>query len=198
MLRGGWGIFYSNMITVGGMSSMEINPPNHLRIGLSTDRDVPSVFLKEGFAPDALTPQVRAQCHAGLAGSQPQGADGPAVEPQHPARASGGPRVGIGYTGNRLYNDWLSLDGNPAPPGAGTSIPRRFQTTAVPGTTDMITLANVVRIQKDGWIRYHASADSARKALLAGASRCWRRTRWSKLWGSVIPRAARTTFIRIR
>ena len=26
------GIFYSNMITVGGMSSMEINPPNHLRI----------------------------------------------------------------------------------------------------------------------------------------------------------------------
>ena len=32
VLRGGWGLFYSNMITVGGMSSMEINPPNHLRI----------------------------------------------------------------------------------------------------------------------------------------------------------------------
>ena len=29
------GIFYSNMITVGGMQSMEINPPNHLRINLT-------------------------------------------------------------------------------------------------------------------------------------------------------------------
>ncbi len=56
VVRGGWGVFYSNMITVGGMSSMEINPPNHLRIDLSTDRNVPSVFLRTGFRRDALTP----------------------------------------------------------------------------------------------------------------------------------------------
>ena len=57
VLRGGWGVFYSNLITVGGMSSMEINPPNHLRVDVSTDRTVPSVFLSEGFAENALTPQ---------------------------------------------------------------------------------------------------------------------------------------------
>ncbi len=51
VLRGGAGIFYSNIITVGGMSSLEINPPNHLRISQTTDRTVPSIFLSQGFAP---------------------------------------------------------------------------------------------------------------------------------------------------
>ena len=44
------------MITVGGMSSMEINPPNHVRINQTTDRTIPSIFLSQGFAADALSP----------------------------------------------------------------------------------------------------------------------------------------------
>jgi hypothetical protein len=56
VLRGGAGVFYGNMITVGGMSSLEINPPNHVRISQSTDRTIPSIFLNHGFAADALSP----------------------------------------------------------------------------------------------------------------------------------------------
>ena len=43
------------MITVGGMSSLEINPPNHVRIAQTTDRTIPSIFLSQGFAADALS-----------------------------------------------------------------------------------------------------------------------------------------------
>ena len=69
VLRGGWGLFYSNMITVGGMSSMEINPPNHLRIQLTTDRNVPSLFLQNGFSDRRTHAEVRPQRHAGVLGS---------------------------------------------------------------------------------------------------------------------------------
>jgi hypothetical protein len=41
VIRGGYGWFYSNMITLGGMQSMEINPPNHLRVSLSTNPSAP-------------------------------------------------------------------------------------------------------------------------------------------------------------
>jgi hypothetical protein len=56
VIRGGAGTFYSNMITVGGMSSIEINPPNHVRISQTTDRTIPSIFQSQGFAADALVP----------------------------------------------------------------------------------------------------------------------------------------------
>jgi hypothetical protein len=171
VVRGGWGLFYSNMITVGGMSSMEINPPNHLRIQLSTDRNVPSVFLNEGFSPDALTPKfarnvtlVSWERAAKIPTSQQWNAN---VQRELP----GAVLLEVGYTGNRLYNDWLSLDGNPAPPGAGDiNARRRFQTAAVPGSDDLITLANVVRIQKDGWLHYNALQTRIEKRYAKGVS----------------------------
>ena len=100
----------------------------------------------------------------------------------------------VGYTGNWLYNDWLSLDGNPAPPGAGDiNARRRYQTAVVPGSTDVITLANVVRIQKDGWLPVQRAADQAREALLAAACRSWRPTRCRRPSASAIRPAAPTT-----
>jgi hypothetical protein len=57
VVRGGYGIFYANMITLGGMQSMEINPPNHVRINQTTSSTgAPSILLAEGFAADALSP----------------------------------------------------------------------------------------------------------------------------------------------
>ena len=75
VVRGGVGIFYAKLITLGGMQSLEINPPNHVRINQSTDRDDRrSIFLSQGFADRRAVAGERAQRHAGLLRSQQQAA----------------------------------------------------------------------------------------------------------------------------
>ena len=49
VIRAGYGIFYSNLTTSGGMQSMEINPPNHIRINTSANTAVPNEILNNGF-----------------------------------------------------------------------------------------------------------------------------------------------------
>ena len=131
VIRGGVGIFYANMITVGGMSSLEINPPNHLRISQTTDRTVPSIFLSQGFADDALVagerdatstwcPTIAAtRCRPRTSGTSTCSASCRAVV------------VEVGYNVNHLVNNWRSIDGNPAPAGPGNINSRRLYRTAV-------------------------------------------------------------------
>jgi hypothetical protein len=153
------------------MSSMEINPPNHLRIQLTTDRNVPSLLLQNGFASDALSNQnarnvtlVSWDRDSKVPTSQQWNAN---VQRELP----GAVLLEVGYTGNRLYNDWLSLDGNPAPAGPGDiNARRRYQTAVVPGSTDTITLANVVRIDKNGWLRHNALQTKLEKRYSRGVS----------------------------
>jgi hypothetical protein len=79
--------------------------------------------------------------------------------------------IDVGYNANRYVNDWRQIDGNPAPPGPGDiNSRRRFTTTTVPGTGDVITLANVVRVQKDGWSHYHALQTKVEKRYANGVS----------------------------
>src|SRR5215471_21792678 len=56
VIRAGAGIFYSNLITEGGMQSLEINPPNNVRVSFTTNKALPpTLVLSNGFAPDALS-----------------------------------------------------------------------------------------------------------------------------------------------
>ncbi len=59
VLQGGYGIFYSNLTTAGGMQSMEINPPNHLRVNLTTNPTNPTLFLNQGFPLARFLPPMR-------------------------------------------------------------------------------------------------------------------------------------------
>jgi hypothetical protein len=171
VVRGGAGIFYSNLITLGGMQSMEINPPHHLRINQTTSAAAPTIFLEQGFAEDTLT---AARARNVTLVSYDRSNRTPTsyqwnvnVQRELPGRFV----VDVGYTGNRFVNDWRQIDGNPAPPGPGNINSRRqFTSTLVPGTDDAITLANVVRIQKDGWNRYHALQTKVEKRYDNGLS----------------------------
>ena len=183
VLRGGAGIFYGNMITVGGMSSLEINPPNHVRIAQTTDRTIPSIFLSQGFAADALS--VANARDVNLV-SWDRGDKQPTAYQWNlntQRELPGQVVVEVGYYYNRLVNNWRSIDGNPAPPGPGNLNRRRlYQTTAVPPTSDVITLANVTRIQKDGWSQYHGVQTKVEKRYSKGVSLLAAYT-WSKTRG---------------
>ncbi len=183
VLRGGTGIFYSNMITVGGMSSLEINPPNHVRVSLSTDRNAaPTILLNQGFAPDAL--DASKASNVTLVSWDRSNKTPTAyqwnlnVQRQLPGRVL----VEVGYNANRFVNNWRSIDANWALPGPGNlNSRRRYQTALVPGTDDVITLSSVTRIQKDGWSQYHGLQTKVEKRYSAGvsllASYTWSKTR---------------------
>jgi hypothetical protein len=176
VVRGGFGIFYANLITLGGMQSMEINPPNHVRINQSTSAASPSIFLSQGFADDALSP---ASARNVTLVSYDRSSNTPTayqwnlnVQRELPGQVV----VEIGYNSNRFVNDWRQIDGNPAPPGPGDINARReFTSAVVPGTDDVISLSNVVRIQKDGWSRYRALQTKVEKRYSKGC-RCSPRT----------------------
>ena len=171
VLRGGAGVFYGNMITVGGMQSLEINPPNHVRVSRTTDPAVPSLFLKDGFAADALDPKFARDVQLN---SWDRSNKHPTsyqwnfnVQRQLPGRVV----LEVGYTGNRLVNDWWQFDANWAPPGPGNvSTRRRFPTAVVPGTEDVFTLSNVTRNSKIGWSQQHALSTKVEKRYAGGLS----------------------------
>jgi hypothetical protein len=164
VVRAGYGIFYSNLITLGGMSSLEINPPNTLRVNLSTDPTVPSLYLKNGFPDGTLT---LANAKNVTLVSYDRRKNSPVSQQwnlniQHEFPA--GILVEAGYVGNKFDHIWRSIDGNPAPPGPGNiNSRRRFTQTTVPGYATPITLADVVRIQKDGWSQFQALQIKAEK-----------------------------------
>ncbi len=169
VVRGGYGIFYSNMITLGGQQSMEVNPPNNVRVNLSTDPAKPSIYLSQGFAPNALS--VANATNVTLI-SYERSSLTPTAQQWNldiQRQLGGGVLVEVGYYGNKFDHNWRQLDGNPAPPGPGNVNTRRLYTqTLVPGTTTPITLADVVRINKDGYSRYNALVAKVEKRYSGG------------------------------
>ena len=158
VIRAGFGTFYSNLITEGGMQSMEVNPPNNVRMSFTTNKALaPTLFLSQGFASNALS-------LANASNVELVSYDRKGVTPTDyqwnfniQRELPGGILVELGYYGNKLDHMWRQLDGNPAPPEPGNiNSNRRFTSTVVPGTGYTISLADVVRIQKDGWSAYNA------------------------------------------
>lgn len=174
VIRGGWGIFYSNVITVGGMSSLEKNPPDSIVVNENPNKTVPSVFLRDGFAAGALS-------LANATNVQLVSFDTRAVPPTDyqwnlnvQRQLGDGILLEVGYVGNRFQHNWWSIDGNPAPPTAtpvGSLNSRRiFKTASVPGTAYVLSLANVKRIQKSGYSRYDALQTKLEKRYSNGLS----------------------------
>jgi hypothetical protein len=154
VVRGGYGIFYSNIITNGGMQSMEINPPNHLRVNLSTNPNVPSLILSDGFP--ATTLSTANATNVSLVSYDTNSVPPTAqewnlnIQRQLPH----GILVQVGYYGNKFDHGFWQLDGNAPPPEPGNiNSNRPIKSALVPGA-GTITLADVVRLAKDAYSDY--------------------------------------------
>jgi hypothetical protein len=163
VVRGGYGIFYSNLITLGGMQSLEINPPASLpRVTISPNSTTPLYYLANGFPSGTLS-------FTNGKNVQLASYDRRAVVPTDQQwnlnvqrELPYGVVTEIGYYANKFDHSWWQIDGNPAPPTATSLLPagglnanRRFTTTTIPVTgSPAITLADVIRIKKEGWSQY--------------------------------------------
>ena len=134
VIRAGAGTFYSNLITEGGMQSLELNPPNALRSVFTTNKSVaPTLLLSDGFAPNALS--VANASNVELASYDRKG-----VTPTDyqwnfniQRQLPGGILLEVGYYGNKLDHMWRQIDGNPAPPEPGNINSNRiYHSTACP------------------------------------------------------------------
>ncbi len=185
VLRGGYGIFYSNAITIGGMQSMENNPPaNKLRLAISPSSYVPSQFqyLQNGFATDALSLSNA----NGATGVSLVSFDRHAVIPTDQSWNLNVQRAlpygivaEVGYYGNKFDHNWWQVDGNPAPatptallPTAGINANRLYKTTTIPGVAGnpTIGLGTVSRVWKEGWSQYNALQAKAEKRYAKGVT----------------------------
>jgi hypothetical protein len=177
VLRGGYGIFYSNLITLGGMQSLEINPPDSLpRVTISPKATSPQILLKEGFPEGTLS--FTNGKNVELASYERR-----AVVPTDQQwnlnlqrELPYGIVTEVGYYSNKLDHNWWQVDGNPAPPTPTSLLPsgginanRRFTSTTIPVAGDpTITLADVIRIRKAGWSQYNALQVKVEKRYAKG------------------------------
>jgi len=182
VLRGGYGIFYSNAITIGGMQSMENNPPvNQLRLVTSPSPTVTSQFayLQNGFATGALSLSNA----NGASGVSLVSFDRHAAIPidqqwdLNVQRALPFGIVGeVGYYGNKFDHNWWQVDGNPAPatptsalPSGGINGNRLYKSTTIPiASKPIINLGTVSRVWKEGWSQYNGLQVKAEKRYAKG------------------------------
>ncbi|SNT10153.1 TonB-dependent Receptor Plug Domain [Granulicella rosea] len=185
VLRGGYGIFYSNAITIGGMQSMENNPPvNQLRLATSPSSYIPTQFqyLQNGFAAGALSltnangatgvSLVSFDRHAAIPIDQSWNLNVQRALPY-------GIVAEVGYYGNKFDHNWWQVDGNPAPatpttllPAAGINANRLYKTTTIPNVpgNPTIGLGTVSRVWKEGWSQYNALQAKAEKRYARGVT----------------------------
>jgi hypothetical protein len=139
------------------MQSLEINPPNNVRVSFTTNKALPpTLILSNGFAANALS--LSNASNVELVSYDIKG-----VTPTDyqwnfniQRQLPGGILAEVGYYSNKLTHMWRQIDGNPAPPEPGNiNSNRPYTSTVVPGANATITLADVVRIQKDGWSSYN-------------------------------------------
>jgi hypothetical protein len=181
VLRGGYGIFYANAITVGGMQSMENNPPvNELRLITNPSANSPSEFLQSGFATGALALSnangkknvtlVSFDRHAHIPIDQQWNLN---IQRALPFGIVGE----IGYYSNKFDHNWWQVDGNPAPatptaelPAGGINANRLYPSTTIPDVagTPTIYLSTVSRVWKEGWSHYNALQVKAEKRYAKG------------------------------
>jgi hypothetical protein len=158
VVRGGYGMYYTQYEAMGGEQYIQTNPPFHYKASITTDRIRPTIQLSAGLPPDAVKPQnaaniVTSSYDRGLrAGYAHQWSFSIQRELPHEML------IEAGYYANSAHRLMRRTEGNWALPKAGVvNNNRRYRSILVP--RDNVTigpLANNWRHESSANANYHS------------------------------------------
>jgi len=180
VVRGAYGVFYGNVTNTGGGEFMQTNPPFHLKASLTTDRRFPTLLLRNGVPPDAITPQ---NAQALRLSSFERQVPWPMAQQWNfniQQALPGDMLFEVGYFGNKMNQMIRRWDAHYALPGPGNiNARRRYTRVQFPGTNLFGTLGEMNRFQYDGNSLYHGLQMKAEKCYSKGSTFILHYT-WSK------------------
>jgi hypothetical protein len=171
VVRGGYGVFYGNLMNTGGGQFMELNPPFHLTVSQSFNPVVPSFQVQNGLPPGNLSPgnaPALAMSSFQRNGKFPIGQQWNFnIQRQLPANML----FQIGYFGSKDNHLIQMYDLNYAQPGPGSINPRRrYTSTLIPGTNSSIALAATNGFRYNANSLYHSMQTRLEKRFSNGLS----------------------------
>ena len=172
VVRGGYGIYYTQYEAMGGEQYIQTNPPFHYKASITTDRIRPTIQLSAGLPPDAVKPQnaaniVTSSYDRGLrSGYAHQWSFSMQRELPHDML------VEAGYYANSAHRLMRRTEGNWALPRAGViNANRRYRSILVPRDNVVIgPLANTWRHESSANSNYHSLQMRLEKRFSRGLS----------------------------
>lgn len=172
VVRGGYGLYYTQYEPMGGEQYIQTNPPFHYKASITTDRIHPTIQLSEGLPPDTVKPQnarniVTSSYDRGLrAGYAHQWNFSVQREFPHDMLLE------AGYYANSAHRLMRRVEGNWALPGPGVvNNNRRFRSILVPRDNVVIgPLANTWRHESSANSNFHSLQLRLEKRLSYGLS----------------------------
>ncbi|MBI1356834.1 MAG: hypothetical protein GC160_21050 [Acidobacteria bacterium] len=170
VVRGGYGVFYSNYEGTGGGQFMETNPPFHIKSQISTDSINPTLQLSNGNPSGILTPENAVSLSFSSFQRQPNWPISQQwnLNMQHSLFRD--VVLEVGYYGSKSQFLVNRLDGNYALPGPGDINSRRiYNSTVYPGTNTVVgPLAAMNRHEFNGNSLYHSGQVRLEKRFSKG------------------------------
>jgi hypothetical protein len=178
VVRGGYGLFFANVMNSGGGEFMQVNPPIHLAVLITTDRLNPTIQLRNGLAP--LNPRNAPPLQPS---SFERDAPWPVAQQWNlniQRQLPGDLLWEIGYVGSKGNHIVRHINLNYARPGPGDiNSRRRFRTALFPGTDIQVPLSSAHNYRNDANSLYHGLQTKVEKRFSKGstflASYAWSR-----------------------
>ena len=182
VVRGGYGVYYTQYEAFGGGQYLETNPPFHYKAQLSTDRVNPTLPLVDGIPPGTVTPRNARNIATSSYDRKLRSGYAQQWSFSVQRELPGDMLFEIGYYANTAHKLMRRLDGNYALPGPGNiNARRRYKTILVPRDEVVVgPLAQCFRHEASGNSNFHSMQMRMEKRLSHGlsflASYMWSKT----------------------
>jgi hypothetical protein len=170
VLRGGYGVYYSQYEGMGGAQYLQTNPPFQYRAQIDTDRVLPTIRMAEGIPPGTVSPQNAR--NIGTSSYQRDLRSGYSQQWNFNIQreVSRDTLLEIGYFANKANKLMRRTEGNYALPGPGNiNARRRYTTVLVPGDNVVVgPLANTFRHEATSNSNFHSLQAKVERRFSAG------------------------------
>jgi hypothetical protein len=171
VMRGGYGIYYTQYEAFGGAQYLEINPPFEYKAVLTTNNITPTILLSQGLPPNLVQPQNASNIQTSSYDRHLRHGYAQQWSYSLQRELPGDVLLEVGYYANTAHKLMRRTEGNIAPSGPGdVNSRRRYQSVQVPNSIVVGPLAGTYRQQADSNSNFNSLQVKVEKRLSKGLS----------------------------